>query len=135
MVSAFLHFDGNCREAVEFYASVFGSPKPHFNTYGGMPAEPGFPLPEEFADRVAFVFLAIEGSEVQFSDFPPGVSRTAGNDFDLMVSADSEEKIRRWFDRLKVGGEAGMEPQKTPFSGCYGNLRDRFGVMWHFMVN
>lgn len=132
MISAFLHFDGNCREAVEFYASVFGVPKPRFNAYGDIPPDPDFPIPAEFADRIAFTFLVIEGSEVQFSDFPPGAVFIKGNDIDLMVTTDSEEKIRQWFDGLKTGGDVGMEPQKTFWSKCYATLTDKFDVQWHF---
>lgn len=131
MLSAFFHFDGNCREAVEFYASVFETAQPCFNTYGCM-AAPDYPVPEEYADRIAFTFLLIEGDEVQFSDFPPGMTFVRGNSASLMVSSSDAQKLKKWFDKMKEGGTTGMELQKTSFSKCYGNLTDRFGVQWHF---
>ena len=33
-VDVYLVFNGNCREAVEFYADVFNTEKPQFMTFG-----------------------------------------------------------------------------------------------------
>lgn len=33
-VNVYISFNGNCREAVEYYATVFGSDKPKFMTFG-----------------------------------------------------------------------------------------------------
>ncbi|MBP2636995.1 MAG: hypothetical protein H6Q72_2902 [Firmicutes bacterium] len=38
-VDVFLNFNGNCREAVEFYAQVFGTEKPQFMTFGDAPPD------------------------------------------------------------------------------------------------
>jgi len=46
-VSLFVNFNYNCREAVEFYAEVFGAEKPKVMTFGEMSPDPKFPLPEE----------------------------------------------------------------------------------------
>ena len=46
-VEAYINFNGNCREAVEFYASAFGTEKPQFMTFGDTPPNPEFALPEE----------------------------------------------------------------------------------------
>ena len=35
----FFHFDGNCREAVEFYAKVFRTEVSNIMTYGDAPAD------------------------------------------------------------------------------------------------
>lgn len=46
-VEAYVNFNGNCREAVEFYANVFDIEKQQIMTFGEMPPNPQFPLPEE----------------------------------------------------------------------------------------
>ena len=42
-VVAYINFKGNCREAVGFYADVFGAQAPVITTYGSQGGE--FPLP------------------------------------------------------------------------------------------
>lgn len=36
-VNAYLNFNGNCREAVEFYAEVFETEKPQIMSFGDSP--------------------------------------------------------------------------------------------------
>jgi PhnB protein len=36
-VDVYLNFNGNCREAAEFYAEVFGTEKPQIMTFGEAP--------------------------------------------------------------------------------------------------
>ena len=45
-VDVYISFNGNCREAVEFYAQVFETAKPNIMTFGETPPNPEFPLPE-----------------------------------------------------------------------------------------
>jgi PhnB protein len=43
-VDVYINFNGNCREAVEFYAKVFGTEKPQIMTFGEAPPNPEYPL-------------------------------------------------------------------------------------------
>lgn len=72
-VDAYLNFNGNCREAVEFYADVFGTDKPQIMTFGDTPPHPDFTLPEEAKHLVMHARLTILGSNVMFSDVFPGM--------------------------------------------------------------
>lgn len=49
-INAYVTFNGNCRQAVEFYANVFNAEKPEFMTFGQAPPNPDYPLPEEAHD-------------------------------------------------------------------------------------
>ena len=46
-IHAYINFNGNCREAVEFYAGIFGTEDPQIMTFGEMPPDPEFVLLEE----------------------------------------------------------------------------------------
>lgn len=72
-VDAYLNFNGNCRQAVEFYAEVFGTEQPNIMTFGETPPNPEFPLPEEAKDLVMHTRLTINGSNIMFSDTFPGM--------------------------------------------------------------
>ncbi|WP_339225075.1 VOC family protein [Paenibacillus sp. FSL H8-0332] len=127
-----LIFNGNAREAVEFYAEVFGIEKNHFMTFGEFPPHPDYPLPEEAKNLVMLSRLNIDGSNVRFSDVYPGSPFIAGNNISLsLVNADMD-RIKAAFDKLKVGGTVVMELQETFWSKLYGGLIDKFGITWQF---
>lgn len=126
----YVNFNGNCREAVAFYASVFETEAPHFLTFGDLPEDPEFPIPEECKNWIMHTKLTICGSDVLFSDTYPGNHCTVGNHISLAVVTDCAEKIKRYFQRLSEGGEVEMELQKTEWSPLYASLSDRFGIAW-----
>ena len=82
-VDIYLNFNGNCREAVEFYAQVFGIEKPKIMTFGENPPDPDYPLPEEAKNLVMHSRLNIQGSNIMFSDTFPGMPFNVGNNISL----------------------------------------------------
>lgn len=131
-VETYLIFDGNCREAVEFYAKVFGTEEPQIMSFGDSPQDPNYTLPEEAKDRVMHARLNIAGSNVMFSDTFPGTPFIAGNNFSVTIILDQVEELQSYFDKLKEGGRVTMELQETFWSKSYGMLTDKFGINWQF---
>ena len=131
-IDVYLNFNGNCREAVDFYAEVFGVEPTNLMTFGDMPPHPDYPLPDEAKNMIMHARLRIQGSTVMFSDVFPGMPFTQGNNVTLSIVSDNEEEIRSAFDKLKVGGKIAMELQETFWSKCYGSLRDKLGIEWQF---
>ncbi|QWU18318.1 PhnB protein [Paenibacillus sophorae] len=131
-VDAYLNFNGNCREAVEFYAQVFGTEEPKLMTFGQAPPNPEYPLPEEAKSLIMHTRLIIFGSNVMFSDTFPGMPFTVGNNISLAIVTDDKDALQSAFDKLKEGGKVGMELQETFWSKAYGSLSDKFGVQWQF---
>ncbi len=131
-VEAYINFNGNCREAVEFYTEVFGTEKPQIMLYKDMPEDGDFPLTEETKDLVLHTFLTIEGSTVMFSDVPPGMPFVTGNNISLMIINNDMDRIKSMFNKLIVDGTVGMELQETFWSKLYGYVTDKFGVGWQF---
>ncbi|WP_239614316.1 VOC family protein [Cohnella mopanensis] len=131
-VDVYLNFNGNCREAVEYYAQVFGTGKPPFMTFGDHPPDPRFELPEEAKNLIMHARLNISGSNVMFSDVFPGMPFITGNNISLSIVSNSLEEVQTAFHRLKEGGKVGMELQETFWSKCYGSITDKFGITWQF---
>lgn len=129
-VIAYLNFKGNCREAVEHYADVFGLEIPKIMTFGEMAPNPEFPVPEEVKDWVLHTMLMINGSPVMFSDVFPHSPFIVGNNISLSLNGHNEEELTNWFHKLKVGGQVGMELQQTFWSKLYGMVTDKFGIVW-----
>ncbi|WP_424765988.1 VOC family protein [Paenibacillus sp. sgz302251] len=134
-IIAYLNFKGNCREAVEFYAEVFGTEKPSIMAFGDMPPNPEHPIPEEAKNWVMHAMLMINGSPLMFSDVFPGMPFAMGNNINLMVHSKDADEVKTWFNKLKEGGQVGMELQETFWSKLYGSVTDKFGIEWQVNLN
>jgi len=131
-IDVYLTFNGNCREAAEFYAEVFNTEKPQIMTFGESPQNPDYVLPEEAKDLVLHTRLNINGSNIMFSDTFPGSPFVEGNNISLAFVSKEEEVVKTAFNALKEGGKVSMDLQETFWSKCYGSLRDKFGIEWQF---
>ncbi len=129
----FINFDGNCREAVEFYAGVFRSTVHNLMTYSQVPPDESHPVAPEDMDRVMYAGIPIGGMTVMFMDMPSGSALTVGDNINPTINIDDKEEIKRIFNELKDGGEVYMDLQKTFYSELYGMVKDKFGVIWHIL--
>ncbi|MEK3723612.1 VOC family protein [Paenibacillus sp. FSL H8-0034] len=129
-IDVYFNFNGNCREAVEYYAEVFGTDKPHIMTFGQAPPNPDYTVPEQMKHLVMHARLNIYGSNVMFSDTFPDMNFIVGNNISLSLVIKDMDAIKSIFHKLKEGGTVGMELQETFWSKCYGQLTDKFGIGW-----
>lgn len=65
-INTYLSFDGDGREAFEFYRSVFGGEFSSFQTFGEGP--PDWGVPDDLQDLVMHVSLPIGSSVLMGSD-------------------------------------------------------------------
>ena len=129
----FINFDGNCREAVEFYAKVFGSKVENLMTYGDSPPDPNYTLQEADRNRVMYAGIPVGGMVLMFMDAPSGHPLTVGDNITPTISTDNKDEITRIFNELKEGGEVHEELGKTFFSEWYGMVKDKFGITWQIL--
>ncbi len=127
-VEVFVNFNGNCREAVSYYADIFGVEVPQFMTFGE--GSPEHPVPEQAKDWIMYSALKIAGSTVMFSDCFPGMTLIQGNNITLTIGSKDAAELTGYFNRLKEGGTVQMELQETFWSKCYGMCTDKFGIPW-----
>ena len=131
-INLYINFNGNCREAVEFYSDVFKIEKPEIMTYGDNPPDLNFVLSEDTKKLVMHTRLNISGTTIMFSDVPPGMPFVLGNNITLAVVDKDMDFIKDIFNKLKEDGTVGMELQETFWTKCYGSLTDKFGIAWQF---
>lgn len=131
-INVYMIFNGNCQEAVEYYAQVFGAQHTEISRFGDMPPEPGQEMPEEMKNRVMHTSLNIHGSTVMFSDGMTDAPITAGNNINVTVLSDDLEKIREEFNHLARDGKVRMDMQETFWSSGYGIVQDKYGIEWMF---
>lgn len=132
-LNVYIRFNGNCRQAVEYYAEAFGCHKPNIMTFGQFHNESDFYMTAEEKNRVMHTSLNINGHDIMFSDCPPGMPVTQGDNISFAYSTKDKDEITRVFNLLKDdGGQVGMELQETFWSDCYGSITDKFGIGWQF---
>ena len=131
----FVTFNGNCKEAVEYYAEIFGQDVPKLMTFGDAPASEGYEISEEDKNRVCYTELKIGNNCVMFSDSDSLMEYNPGNNITLSIGSDSEEEIRNLYNKLKEGGKVIMELQETFWSKLYGMVQDKYGIMWQLCIS
>lgn len=129
-INVYLNFNGNTREAVEFYAQVFNTEIVTISTFGESPQSPDFPLPEEAKNLIMHAMINVGSSPMMFSDTFPGMPFSVGTNITLSYQGSSEEELRSIFNKLADGGTVGMELQETFWSKCYGQVKDKFDINW-----
>jgi len=130
-IDAYLNFNGNCREAVLYYAKAFRLNEPEMMTFGQMHTSEDFTNKEDL-DLIMHARLQISGSNLMFSDVFPNMPFTVGNNITLALVTLDLEELEHAYEVLKDGGNVMMELQETAWSPCYGMLTDKFGVHWQF---
>lgn len=127
ILNPYLHFDGNAREVLAFYHSLFGG-ELRVMTFGEMGTE------GDLADQVMHGQIsAPNGMTLMVSDGGTGETVERGNAWSLSLSGDDEAELSGWFERLAEGGTVTVPLEKQMWGDRYGQLVDRFGIPW--MVN
>jgi len=126
--NAYLFFDGNCREAMKFYQSVFGGTL-NMQTYGEMDKS----CPDAMKDSIMHARLS-GGDILLMASDDPGATRTLGTGkIHLALGGSDEKKLRSIFEALSAGGKIGVPLEKQMWGDIYGDLRDKYDIQW--MVN
>lgn len=129
-----LNFNGNAREAFEFYASVFGGEIRAVLTYGDLEMTSG--MPDADLIKLAHINLALsDGLSIIGSDMPEsfGAPHQLGNHIQLTIEPETSEEAQRLYAELSEGGKVNMPLQPTEWAAQFGECIDRFGVGW--MIN
>ena len=126
--------NGNAKEAIEFYEKALDAKLVFSQTFGEMPENPEFPIPEEAKDRITHATITIGESELMFSDTFPGQPHQIGNQVTVCITTDSLEQSQRIFDALKQDGKVNMPLQETFFSPGYAIVTDQFGITFQIFT-
>ena len=130
MLNTYINFKGNCREAFEFYRSVFDGEFAILEAFRNGPQDMG--IPEEELDNIMHVSLPIGDSVLMGSDTPSIFegSHVVGTNISISVSPESKDEANRLFGSLSEGGSVAM-PMADMFWGSYfGYCTDRFSINW-----
>jgi PhnB protein len=135
-VNVYLTFNGNCKEAFDFYKSVFGGDYPYVGTFGEMPPTEGKTMPEADKDKIMHISLPISKETILMGSDTGGEWAShfnAGNNISLSINTGSKEEADKLFNGLSAGGQVTMPLADTFWGAYFGMWTDKFGINW--MVN
>lgn len=131
-LNSYINFNGNAKDALDFYQSVFGGVI-QGDTFGGFNERTGgaMPVPDEDREKIMHAVLTGDHIELMVSDAPsewPAIP-TESN-ITLALNGDDEVTLRGYWEKLSDGGKIAQPLEEAPWGGTFGSLTDKFGVTW-----
>ena len=124
-LNPYLNFNGNARQAMEFYRSVFGG-----NLTLSTFAEVGTPQDSPDANKIMHGQLETEvGYTLMAADTPPNMEYQGMHGFGVSLSGD-DAALRDCWEKLSASGTITMPLQKQVWVDEFGMCTDQFGVPW-----
>jgi PhnB protein len=124
-LNPYLNFNGDARQAMEFYAGVFGG-ELNITTY----AEMGATDPAD-ADRVMHSQLETDaGYTLMGADIPRDMQFQPMAGCSVSISGDDADAQRGYWEKLSAGGTVTLPMQRQAWGSEFGMCVDQFGVSW-----
>jgi PhnB protein len=124
-LNPYLNFNGNARQAMEFYESVFGGTL-SLNTF----AQYGRTDPAD-ADRIMHGMLETEaGYTIMAADITADMEPAKMDGFAVSLSGDDADRLHAYWERLSADGTVTMPMDKQVWGDEFGMCTDQFGVSW-----
>lgn len=125
-LNPYITFDGNARQAMEFYREVFGGTL-NLNTFG----EAGGHQDKPLADRIMHGMLDTpSGFTLMGADPPPGETYNPGANIAISLSGDDADELRDYWGKLSEGGTVAVPLEMQMWGDEFGMCVDSFGVTW-----
>lgn len=125
----YLTFNGNCREAMEFYQQCLGGDL-NLQELGSSPH--GRDMPTAMKERILHATLVNDQLIIMGSDLVGEEHLRRGNAVSLLLHCGNESEIRVYYERLSDGGKATHPLRDTHWGALFGDLIDRYGNQWLF---
>jgi PhnB protein len=124
-LNPYLNFNGNAREAMEFYRSVFGGDL-MLNTFAELGAKDS---PD--ADRIMHGQLETDaGYTIMGADITSDMEFHPAAGFSVSLSGDDASALRGYWGKLTAGGTTTMPLAKQVWGDEFGMCVDQFGISW-----
>jgi PhnB protein len=126
-IHAYLTFNGNCREAMQFYQTCLGG-ELQLQTIGESPLSDK--MPAQMKNSILHATLTKQNMVLMGSDMVSEKGLIKGNSVSLMYNCASEEEINRLYKKLGDGGRFDHPIELSFWGALFGDLTDQFGNHW-----
>jgi len=124
-LNPYLNFNGNARQALEFYTGVFGG-NLTLSTFAEFGSQ-GSPD----ADRIMHGQLETDaGYTIMAADVTSDMEYHAPAGFAVSLSGDDGDTLQGYWEKLSASGTTTMPLAKQAWGDEFGMCVDQFGVSW-----
>jgi len=123
MLTTHIIFNGQCREAIELYVKAFNAT---IMTIVTNPREENLVIHAE---------MLIHNQLLMLNDFGDNDGYSKSGGYQLAVSFDNEDDLRKAYSVMKDGSTTISPMQAADYSPCVVRFVDKFDVRWAFWVN
>jgi len=122
----YLNFNGNCREAMNFYKACLGGTLT-LMTFEDSKQD----VPAGMKDQIMHSTLRFtEHLSIMGSDSMPDYRVENGTSITISINCESEELVDTYYKALAQGGKETMPLSDTFWGARFGMLTDKFGIQW-----
>ncbi len=128
-LTPYIIFNGQCEEALNFYAKTLDGEIKNLSRFEGSPAE------SMSADKQKIMHANFEAGDVAFMASDSGEGGPAssnGGMVHLTLDFQNAEELDKVFNVLSEGGKITMPLQDAFWGARFGMLTDKFGINWMF---
>ena len=130
-LDVYLFFKGECKDAMEFYKSIFGG-EIKAMTYAQIPGEmPGV----EGISKDWIMHALLEGGDIRLMGSDTLKASPTSAKVDLSIGGEDEDRMREIFEKLSEGGDVNTPLKKEFWGDTFGSLTDKFGVKWMMNIS
>ncbi len=129
ILNPYLSFNGNARQAMEFYKSVFGG-KLTLSTFKEYQSSSG---PDQ-DDKIMHGMLEAEnGIVLMGADMMEETDAVPDSAISISLSGNNKEELTGYYNKLVAGGTVTQPLVEAPWGDTFGMCTDAYGTKW--MVN
>src|SRR5690606_10054485 len=132
-VNTYLYFNGNCKEAFDFYKSIFKKEFQYIGRYKDVPEVARQNFPHCTDEHIMHITLPISRETILMGADIVDVKKQendAARYFSLYISAASKKEAERLFSSLSNEGEIKLPISEQFWGSYYGICLDKFGINW-----
>jgi PhnB protein len=126
-IQPYLHFGENCKEAMQYYHSVFGG-NLEIMHIGESPSKEHFPV--EIHNQILHASLNNGDFHLLASDMCGQGDLNQGNSVQLSLNCSSKAEIEKLYQQLSEGGKVLQKLDKQFWGALFAMVIDKFGVRW-----
>ena len=131
-INAYLNFEGNCREVMNFYKECLGG-ELSLQTVGESALADQ--CPTAIHGQILHAMLTKDRLVIMGSDMQGKVSFTKGDNIALSLNCSSEEEIVAFYSNLSEGGHIYEKLGIMFWGAMFASFTDKYGIRWLLNYN
>jgi len=128
-----LHFNGNCKQAIELYKKAYGAEIKALLHYADANPQDFIMSDENHGDLVYHSEIIIGNHKLMLNDTTEEDFKM-GNSLSLLVHFDTDDECMQAYKIMADGATILSPMESQTYCACFASLIDKYGVHWELMA-